>query len=132
MGARRVQTAATAVPAMSVADDSGGRRGVGVQGADQIVASREEHRRTGRVPEPDPAHVLRPVALGGEQDAAADDRDRAEHERRAQRLVEDEQRDQDRDERRGADHHGGARRPDLTHGEREEDLRPAGSQQAGE
>ena len=117
-----MSVAATAVPGVVVR----------VQRPDEIVPGREEHCRSARVDEPDPTEVRRPVTLGSEQDAAADDRDRAEYQRQPQRLVEDDQRDRDSDERRGADHHRRARSADLAHREREQDLRAARREQAGE
>ena len=54
-----------------------------VQRADEVVARRESSVPTPR-DEAARAEVLRPVALGRERDAAPHDRERAEHERRAQ------------------------------------------------
>jgi hypothetical protein len=47
--------------------------------------------------------VLGPAALGDEQDAARHDRDRAGDEAGLQRLVEQDERDPDGEERRGPD-----------------------------
>ena len=52
--------------------------------------------------------VARAVAFGREQDPARDDRDGADDKRRAQRLVEEHERDRDGHERCGADGDRGA------------------------
>ena len=74
----------------------------------------------------------RAVALGREQHAARDDRERADDERRPHRLAEEDERDRDGDERRRADRDRRARRADLAHREREEHLRGARREQPGE
>jgi hypothetical protein len=76
--------------------------------------------------------VLRPPALADEEHAADDDQDGAEQQRRVQRLVEEDERDHDGEERGRADGDGGARRPGVSHCEREEELREAGAEHAGE
>ena len=83
---------------------------------------REERRRARRVEQPAAAQVPGTVALGGQQHAARDDGERPDHQRDAHRLAEEDERDRDGDERRGTDGDRRARRADLPHPEREEDL----------
>ena len=74
-----------------------------VQRAGDVVARREEHRAERGIQQPKRPQVLGPVALGGEQHAAGDDRQRADRERRAQGLVEEAERDRHGDQRCPAD-----------------------------
>src|SRR5581483_9601884 len=92
----------------------------------------EEDGRAHGEGEADRPHVLRPVALGGERDPAADDRERPEDERRADRLAEEQKGDRDRNERRRADGDRRARGAGDQYRPREQNLRAARREQAGE
>ena len=82
--------------------------------------------------EPDPLHVLRPARLAHEHDPADHDQEGADDHARLRGLVEQHEGDRDGEERRGADGHRRARRPRVADGEREEKLRAARTEHAGE
>jgi hypothetical protein len=123
LGGRRAQNAAAIVPATSVV--------AAAVPAVECVRS-EEHGGGRGVDEAELPDVARPVPLGREQRAARDDRDRAQHERQAERLVKEHEGDRHCDQGGAAHHHGRPRCARLTDREGEEDLRAAGSEQAGE
>ena len=61
--------------------------------------------------------MLRPVALPDEQDASCDDEQGTDDEPGLQRLVEEDERDHDREERRGSDNDRGPRWSRVTNRE---------------
>ena len=128
------QTATVTPPAKSVARGGEGRLDAGVerQVPDEVVADGEDDRRRERVGEPDPLHVLGPARLADEQDPARDDQDRPGDHARLRRLVQEHQRDRDREERRRADGDRRSRRAGVAHGQGEEELRAARPEHAGE
>ena len=67
-----------------------------------------------------------------ERDAAEDDQDGADEHARLRGLVEQNERDRDGEERRRADRDRRARRAGVADREREEELREAGAEHAGE
>ena len=73
-----------------------------------------------------------PVALTDEQEPTGDDQNRSADQPGVQRLVQEHERDRDREERRRADDDGRPRRAGFSHGKREEELRETGAEQTGE
>ena len=100
--------------------------------ADEVVPRREDERGTEGEDEPDPAHVLWAVSLACQQEAAADDEERAREHTRHDRLVEEDERDGNGEQRRHADRDGRPRRSRLADAEREERLREAWPEDARE
>ena len=76
--------------------------------------------------------MLGPVALARQRDDAEHDEQSADDESHLDRLAEKGEGDRDRDERRGPDDDGRARRPDLLHGQDVEHVRAAGGDEPGE
>ena len=85
-------------------------------------------RRAARAPAGAPAGRARPRAAPRRRRSRAHRATSGE----LQRLVEEDERDRDRNERRGTDRDRRARRADLADREREEDLRAARREQPGE
>jgi hypothetical protein len=100
--------------------------------ADEVVTDGEDDRGQEREAEPDPLHVLRPTLLADEEDAPDHDQDCAADHAGLRRLVEQEQRDRDREERRGTDGDRRPRRSRVAHREREQQLRASRTEDARE
>ena len=132
VGRRRVTTTATADAGEQRRRGSGLRAPVRVQRADDVVADSEHHRRPEGESQASRPQVVGPVALGREHDPAADDRNAAEDQQHPHGLAEEDEGDRDGEERRDAGGHRGPRRAGLADGEREEQLRDAGCEQARE
>ena len=81
---------------------------------------------------PRSAQMARTVALGCERHAAGDDREAAEDEQRLDGLAEEGEGDREGEQRRDAGCNRRPRGADLAHRRREEELRDAGGEQAGE
>ena len=98
--------------------------------AGDVVADREQPRAREREDGADRPKVLGSCPLERKRGAAGDDQRRPDQEPGIERLVQHDERDRDRDQRRGADQDRRPRRPGVADGEDEEDLRAAGDENA--
>ncbi len=100
--------------------------------ADDHVARGEEDRRRAREGDPQHPEVGRPRRLADKEEPRADDQGRAECERPLEGLVEEQDRQGRRDERRGSHDHRCPRGAGVPDGEDEHDLREPGGEEARE
>jgi hypothetical protein len=100
--------------------------------SDDVVTRGEESRAQERERGAAHAVVLGPRSLAREHNAPEDDQHGADDKQRPERLAWQCQCDQDRHEWSRSHEDRSARRPGIAHGERQDDLRCAGGDQAGD